>query len=233
MLVAIAKRVNRVVCVSRAAAHNALALGVPESRVIVVHSGLAPIDTIDAPGEEPVLRLGIVGQIGPWKGHDDLLDALALLSRNNVRVLLRIFGMGAPAYVASLERRVAELHLSDQVEWCGYRTDQADIFRSIDVCVVPSRFEEPFGMSALEANGFGRPVICSSRGGLPEIVRNGVTGLIVDARRPDQLAQAIETYARRPDLVKVMGEAARQRAQDEFSLSRFVEQFARVIEAVA
>jgi glycosyltransferase involved in cell wall biosynthesis len=232
VLGAIAKRVGRVVCVSHAAAHNALTLGVPESQVTVVHSGLAPIDPIDAPGEQPILRLGIVGQIGPWKGHDDLLDALALLSRDNVRVLLRIFGTGAPAYVESLKTRVAELNLLDQVEWCGFLNNQADIFRRIDVCVVPSRFKEPFGMSALEANGFGRPVICSSRGGLPEIVENGVTGLIVDAHRPDQLAQAIETYVRRPDLVKAMGEAARRRAQSDFSLEGFVERFAHVIEEV-
>ena len=233
VLVAIAKRVSRVVCVSRATARNVLALGVPESQVTVVHSGLTSVDPIDAPGQQPMLRLGIVGQIGPWKGHDDLLDALALLSRDNVRVLLRIFGTGAPAYVESLKSRVAELILLDQVEWCGFLSNQADIFRSIDVCVVPSRFEEPFGMSALESSAFGRPVICSSRGGLPEIVKNGVTGLIVNAHRPDQLAQAIETYVRRPDLVKAMGEAARQRAQSDFSLARFVEQFARVIDEVA
>ena len=233
VLVSIARRVSRVVCVSRATARNVLALGVPESQVTVVHSGIAPVDPIDAPGQQPMLRLGIVGQIGPWKGHDDLLDALALLSRDNVRVLLRIFGTGAPAYVESLKRRVAELNLLDQVEWCGFLSNQADIFRSIDVCVVPSRFEEPFGMSALESSAFGRPVICPSRGGLPEIVKNGVTGLVVDAHRPDQLAQAIETYVRRPDLVKAMGEAARQRAQSDFSLARFVEQFARVIDEVA
>jgi len=232
VLAAISKRVKRVVCVSRAVAYNVMALGVPESRVTVVHTGLPPIEPIPAPGDLPMLRLGIVGQIGPWKGHDDLLDALALLARNNVRVLLRIFGTGAPAYVESLKRRAAALNLRDQVEWSGFLSNHADIFRGIDVCVMPSRFEEPFGMSALEANGYGRPVICSSRGGLPEIVENGVTGLIVDAQRPDQLAQAIDACVGRPGLVKTMGEAARKRAQDAFSLARFVEKFSRLIEEV-
>jgi glycosyltransferase involved in cell wall biosynthesis len=233
MLGAIARRVSRIVCVSRAGAHQVLALGVPESQVTVVYNGLPLADPIDAPGEQPTLRLGIVGQIGPWKGHDDLLDALALLARRNVRVLLRIFGSGAPAYVESLKRRVAELDLVDRVEWCGFLRNQAEIFRQIDVCVVPSRCEEPLATSALEANGFGRPVICSSRGGLPEIVEDGVTGFVVDAHRPDQLARAIETYARRPGLVQAMGEAARQRAQSHFSLACFVERFTQVIEQVA
>jgi glycosyltransferase involved in cell wall biosynthesis len=229
MLAALAHRVRRIVCVSEAAARNALALGVRPSQVTVVHSGLGPVAPIDVPARQPMLRLGIVGQIGPWKGHDDLVDALALLAHNNVRVLLRIFGSGAPAYVESLKQRVAELDLLDQVEWCGFQTEQAEIFRSIDVCVVPSRFEEPFGMSALEAQGFGRPVICSARGGLPEIVQDGVTGFVVDACRPDRLAQAINSYAQRPDLVRTMGEAARRRAQSDFSLARFADRFAHVI----
>jgi glycosyltransferase involved in cell wall biosynthesis len=233
MLGAIAGRVSRVVCVSRAVAHQALALGVPASQVTIVHNGLPPVDPIDAPGEQPTLRLGIVGQIGPWKGHDDLLDALALLSRSNVRVLLRLFGTGTPTYVAALKRRIAELDLLDRVEWCGFLSDQAEIFRNIDVCVVPSRCEESLPTSALEANAFGRPVICSSRGGLPEIVENGVTGFIVDAQRPDRLAHAIETYARRPELVQTMGRAARRRAQSHFSQAGFVERFTHIIEQVA
>src|SRR5262249_26113791 len=233
MLAMLANRVRRVVCVSQAAARNAMALGVPESRVTVVHSGLGPVDPIDAPAEQSTLRLGIVGQIGPWKGHDDLLEALALLARDNEPVLLRIFGSGDPAYVASLKRRAAELGVLDRLEWRGYLSDQADIFRSIDVCVVPSRVEEPFGMSALEWNRFGRAVICSARGGLPEGVEDGVTGFVVDANRPDRLAQSIATYIRRPDLVKTMGAAARRRAESRFSLTGFVERFTRVIEQAA
>ena len=80
MLRAIAKKVGRVVCVSRAVARSVLALGVPESQVVVIHNGLPLHDSIAAPGERPPLRLGIVGQIGPWKGHEDLLEALALLA---------------------------------------------------------------------------------------------------------------------------------------------------------
>jgi glycosyltransferase involved in cell wall biosynthesis len=178
------------------------------------------------------LRLGIVGQVGAWKGHDDLLDALALLSRHGVRAVLRIFGTGAPAYIDSLKRRVTELSLQNQVEWCGVVKDLAELYGNIDVCVVPSRCEEALGMSAIEASGFGRPVICSARGGLPEIVDDHVTGLVVEAERPDQLAQAIKSLARNPNLIKVMGDSARKRIEREFSLERFVGQFIQVVEAL-
>src|SRR5207244_3822385 len=72
VLGAIAKKVGRVVCVSDAVACSVLALGVPESRLTVIHNGLPPLDSMSVPTDQARLRLGIVGQIGPWKGHEDL-----------------------------------------------------------------------------------------------------------------------------------------------------------------
>jgi glycosyltransferase involved in cell wall biosynthesis len=232
VLRAIAKKVGRFVCVSHAAARAVVALGVPESRLVVVHNGLPPVDSIPAPGGQPTLRVGIVGQIGPWKGHDDLIDALALLSRDGVHTTLRIFGTGNPEYLASLKRKVSKLQLDDKVQWCGFVSSPVEIYTNLDICVVPTRIEEPFGMSALEAGGFGRPVICSIRGGLPEIIQHGVTGFAVEAQRPDQLANAIKSFIHDPLLIKTMGEAARNRIQVKFSLERFIAQFTEVIEEI-
>ena len=227
---AIAKQVSRVVCVSHAAARAVVALGVPESHVVVVHNGIPPVASIPAPGGQPALRVGIVGQIGPWKGHDDLIDALALLSRDGAHATLRIFGTGNPEYVASLKRKVSKLQLDDKVQWCGFVSSPVEIYTNMDICVVPTRIEEPFATSALEASGFGRPVICSARGGLPEIIDHGVTGFAVEAQRPDQLAKAMKRFAHDPLLVKRMGEAARNHIQREFSLEQCVKKFIHVIE---
>jgi glycosyltransferase involved in cell wall biosynthesis len=106
-----------------------------------------------------------------------------------------------------------------------------EIYTNLDICVIPSRIEEPFATSALEAGGFGRPVICSLRGGLPEIIDDGVTGFAVEAQRPDLLANAIKSFAHDPILIKTMGKAARSRIQSEFSLERFIAQFTQIIEA--
>jgi glycosyltransferase involved in cell wall biosynthesis len=232
VLRAIAKKVGRVVCVSHAVARTITALGVPESHVVVVHNGLPPFDPIPAPGGQPALRAGIVGQIAPRKGHDDLIDALALLCRDGAHATLRIFGAGDPEYVASLKRKVSKLQLDDKVQWCGFVRSQVEIYTNLDICVVPTRIEEPFATSALEAGGFGRPVICSARGGLPEIIEHGVTGFAVEAQRPDQLANAMKSFAHDPLLIKTMGEAARNRIQTEFSLERFIAQFTQVIEEI-
>jgi glycosyltransferase involved in cell wall biosynthesis len=229
---AIAKKVHRIVCVSEAVARSVLSVGIPKAQVAVVHSGLPSIERLCARDGQGVLRLGIAGQVGEWKGHDDLVDALALLSRDTAKILLRIFGSGTAIYIQSLKQRIEERQLGDQVEWCGFVSNPSDIFESIDVCVVPSRCEEALGMTALEASSFGRPVICTSRGGLPEVVIDGVTGFVIEAQRPEQLASAINAFVQNPALVNIMGEAARTRIRSEFSLDRCVKGFVRIIEQV-
>ena len=100
------------------------------------------------------------------------------------------------------------------------------------MCVLCQPIDDPLPTSALEAGGYGRPVIGSSRGGPPEIIEHGVIGFAVEAQHPDQLAQAIKSFAHDPILIKTMGEAARKRIQTEFSLERCVGQFIQVVEEI-
>jgi glycosyltransferase involved in cell wall biosynthesis len=229
VLCAIARRVGRVVCVSHAVARSIIAVGVHQEKVTVIHNGIPPVGWSFPPLRQRTLRLGIVGQVGPWKGHDDLLDALALLLREGTVVSLIIFGTGEASYVESLKRRASDLGLVERVEWRGFVLDQAEIFGAIDVCVVPSRVEEALGMTAIEASGFGHPVICSARGGLPEVVKDGSTGFVVEAKRPEQLAEAIKSFVQHPDRIRTMGDAAREHIQRNFSIEQCVEKFIRVI----
>jgi glycosyltransferase involved in cell wall biosynthesis len=226
---AIAARTGGIVCVSHAVAQSVLALGVPEERVSVIHNGVAAATWTSSTGEEAMLRVGIVGQIAPWKGHEDLLDALALLTRSGQHIILLIFGAGEHSYMESLKRKIADLGLCANVQWRGFVIDQTDIYSNIDVCVMPSRFEEPFGMSALEAGAHARPVICTSRGGLIEIIQDRKTGLLVDAQRPDQLAHAIGILAHDRNLLRRMGAAAQAHVQSNFSSAAFGRRFASLI----
>jgi glycosyltransferase involved in cell wall biosynthesis len=230
---AIARRVGRIVCVSQAVASRLFLHGVPDKSVVVIRNGIPFAERSGGVGDGESLRLGIVGQIGAWKGHEDLLDALRLLRRDGIRPSLLIFGSGAPEYVATLQRRAAQLGIEPQIEWRGYVAEKSLIYPLIDVCIVPSRAAEPLATSAIEASGFGCPVICSSGGGLPEIVEDGKTGFVVEAERPEQLAGAIKVLARNRDLVKSMGAAAQTRARTEFSMQRFVNAFTQVLEELS
>lgn len=219
------RRFRYIVCVSQAVKRRAQAIGVPEARLRVIYNGIEHVAPPVKRNADKSFRLGIVGQVGPWKGHDDVVEALGLLSRRGMRVALSIIGAGPRDYVDKLKQRVVELGIDRRVEWSGFVADQREIYENIDVCVQPSRFEEPFGMSALEASAFGLPVVCTARGGLPEVVQHGETGLVVEAENPAQLADAIARLANDPERCKTMGEAARNRATTVFSLANMVNQF--------
>jgi glycogen(starch) synthase len=144
-------------------------------------------------------------------------------------VSLRIYGVGEPSYVRALKQKIAALGLVDRVEWLGFVDDQDEIYGAIDLCAMPSRFDEPFGLSAIEAAMRGRPTVCSARGGLTEIVEGGVTGLVVEAKRPDSLAAAIASLAADRSRLRDMGEAARERARARYSTAALASRFAAVL----
>jgi len=223
-------RVARVICVSAAVAATMKAIGIPEAKISVIYNGV----TIEKAAEREVaggmLRLGIVGQIGEWKGHDDLLEAVAILARRGLPIVLDIFGRDSSPYGESLRQRANELGISGITRWRGFVADQAEIYGNIDVCVVPTRSAEPLATSALEAGAFGRPVICSARGGLPEIVEDGVTGFVVAPECPEELARTIEAFLLDPELQNRMGDAAQRRIREKFLHARFSEEFSRAIE---
>ena len=211
-------------------------VGAPPGKISVVRNGAifqandlkkdAKLHGTRAPlNEGTKIRLGIVGQVSPHKGHHCLVEAVRLLHDRQVKVSVRVFGGGPPAYTGLLKARIAAVALSDAWQWMGYEQDQSKIFANIDILLVPSCFDEPFGMVAAEASAYGVPVVASRKGGLPEIVEDGVTGWLVDANAPGQLADKIEWLIRNPQQARDMGIAGRERVLREFTIERMVAEF--------
>jgi len=226
---AIARRTRCIVCVSEAVARSLVAIDIPSERLAIIHNGLKVPAEVPPRGTQDVLRFGIVGQIGAWKGHDDVFDALRILASNGRRIELKIFGAGSDAYVDFLRRKAIQFDAEAMVKWCGYVGNQEALFSELDVVLAPSRITESFGMSALEAAAFGRPVICSSQGGLPEIVEDGATGFVVQPCQPEILAQAMSRFIENRELVGKMGDAGRRRAVQLFSIEDVARKFCNVL----
>jgi len=152
------------IAVSEAVGRALREQGVPRDKVHVVQNGIAPVPAAGAEkndeSEAPV-RIGIIGQVGAWKGHDDLTEALRLLRRRGCSFTCDIVGSGEDEYVQALQNRIARYELDDHVRWRGFVKDQAAIYAPLDVCVVPSRFREPFGLVAAEAGWAGLPVVAA------------------------------------------------------------------------
>ena len=162
-------------------------------------------------------RLAVVGRLIPIKGHDVLLRALARVREQLPEVTLEIAGDGP--LEPELRATVSRLGLGERVSFLGRVAPPGPVFERAEVVVVPS-FGEGFGMVALEAMERGRPVVASDVGGLPEIVADGRTGLLVPPGDPEAFAAAIVELAGDPARAADMGAAGRTRALAEFSQER-------------
>ena len=181
--------------------------GFDRSAFTVVHYGIEPGPPPPPPPAEP--KLAAVGRLIPIKGLDVLLRAFATARREVPALTLELAGAG---------RLEAELRAAapDGVTFLGRVSAVAPVYERNAIVVVPSR-GEGFGMVALEAAERGRPSIVSAVGGLPEIVDDGATGVVVPPEDVDALARAIVDLAGDPERVRRLGAAARQRAIDSFS----------------
>ena len=200
--------------------------GFAEDDFVVVPYGIVA-DAEVAADPEPG-SLVCVGRLVPIKGHDVLLRAFAVAQMALPGLDLRLAGSGA--LEPELRRRVAELGLEGAVHFLGRVSPVQPLLESAGIVVVPS-LGEGFGMVALEAMERGRPVIASDVGGLPEIVVDGETGLIVPNGDDAALAAAIVDLAQDPVRAAAMGRAGRRRAVEVFDQRRCTERTAALYDA--
>jgi glycosyltransferase involved in cell wall biosynthesis len=229
------QRLHCFVAVSYAAADSLRALGVAPAKIRVIYNGvadpLAGATLRAAPSDQT--RIGIVGQVCEWKGHDDLIDAFSTVRQSHPGVELHIFGRGTAEYEAKLKSRIAALQLSRSVKWRGFVSDRQLIFNELSICVVPSRSNDTLPTTAIEAGMFGVPVIATTRGGLPEIVEHGITGFLVAPQTPAEIATRLNEMIENSQLRATMGERARVAMLSKFGKDRFVKEFREVLRARA
>jgi glycosyltransferase involved in cell wall biosynthesis len=190
-------------CNSRAGADDAVRDDrIEPSRVLVIANGVEiPAATAD-PARQPATGV-VVANMRAGKGHLDLLDALALLDAPP-SVCLVGDGPERPA----IEERIGRLGLRGAVGLAGARPDARRLLADYQFAVLPSH-HEGLPNAVLEAMAAGLPVVATAVGGVPEIVTDGVTGLLVPPRTPADLAAAIGRLAADPALRARLGAAGR------------------------
>jgi len=221
------------IAVSEYIADRLRTLGVFREKIKVVHNGVDPASVVSGrppparkeEDEAGPIRIGIVGQVGAWKGHDDLIEALSVLRSElgESAFECHVYGTGDKEYERALKRKAERINIAKCVQWHGFVKDIASIYEGLDVVVVPSRHEEPFGLVAAEAGLWGLPVIVTECGGLPEIVVDEETGFIVEPESPRQIADALLTLIHSPSLRGKMGERAKKRVQANFTSKNMVD----------
>ena len=178
---------------------RAAAPGAWEESSCVIHMGIRlprPADVPSPAGDGT--RLACIGNLLPVKGHVYLLQAMEILKRRRVACSLRIIGDGALA--ADLRRTMEDLGLGDRVSFAGFVANDELLLSykrgEIDAVVMPSidlggGVHEGIPVTLMEAMAYGIPVISTTTGGTPELLRDGA-GILVPSRDPAALAEAIE-----------------------------------------
>jgi glycosyltransferase involved in cell wall biosynthesis len=178
------------------------------------------------PPDVPVI--GCVARLMRWKGQASLLEAFAYVRATVPDAQLVLAGLPADQspdgdgdYRDYLVRRVDALGLGDAVKLPGFlpQDDMPQFYAALDVLAHPS-IEEPFGLAVVEAMACSRPVVAIDGGGIPEIIRNGVDGLLVAAEQPQLMASAIIGLLRNPEVARQLADAGRERVLQAFTPNR-------------
>lgn len=209
--------------------------GVPEARIGLIYNGVdmrpyrsaqaQPKDLRKSLGlEENTLVISIVANLIPYKGHDDLLDALSLIcSKLPQPWSLLCIGKDS-GILQSLKEKTAALQLQENVIWLGQRRDVHSLLQISDIGVLSSH-EEGLANAIIEGMMAGLPMVATDVGGARESILDGQTGFIVPPAMPEDLGKAILALAADEGLRTKMGQAGQRYACEKFSLDSCVGQY--------
>lgn len=181
---------------------------------------------VESESTSPVL-VGVVTRITPEKGIHILVKAMSELKKSYLEggVDIKLLIVGGPyfqkdyEYLESLKQEVVELGVEDSVIFTGFLPDTRVVTTLLDIVLVPSIIPEACPRTIIEAMAVGRPVIATPLGGSKELV-TPETGILVPPEDPKAFASAIKTLAKDNNKLTEMGESARQRAEELFSIQK-------------
>jgi glycosyltransferase involved in cell wall biosynthesis len=171
------------------------------------------------------LRFGFIGRICPEKGIQWLLEAFTASARPSDSLV--VAGKGETGFVEALKARFS----SPSVRFIGH-VNPVVFYEQVDVVVIPSLWNEPFGRTAIESLAHGIPVIATKRGGLTEIIRDGTTGIVVDPDEPGSLVHALRRFSTEPDVVRRLarnGADELSAFSEDVALDRYLGLYAGVV----
>jgi len=174
--------------------------------------------------------IGFFGRFAPVKGPDQFIEVAARILRQVPK--LRVLMVGDGPMLHALKRRAGELHLDEIITWTGWRSDIPELVAALDLLLNTSR-NEGQGRVVVEAAAAGVPTVALANGGIGEVVVAGETGLLADHDDLEALADAAVRLLLDPRWRQRMGEAARKRAREKFSVEVMIAKLEELYTALA
>ncbi len=175
--------------------------------------------------------VGLISYLRSYKGHEYFIEAAALVLAQAKDVTFLIVGEGPEEH--RLRDRIASLGLSSKVRMLGFRDDLLNVFRSLDVFVIPSVEGDTIPQVLMQALAMGLPVVSTTVGSIPDVVQEGTTGFVVPPRDAGALAGRILALLDDAALRTDMGRRGRTLVEREYSLSRMLDRLEEVYAKVA
>lgn len=206
---------------------------IPANKILTVANGidLGRIDSAPAINlEQYRLQEGaplwcVVGRLNEAKGHSDLLEALALY-RDEGHAFSCVF-VGEGELQASIEAQISQLKLGDRVKLLGWHPSAIGFIKSADALLMPSRWEG-LPMTLLESMAAGTPVVATSVGGIPDVISDGVNGLLYPAGDAKALMAALHRLQYTEGLANSMAAHAEQHAREHYSAAKVAHEYERL-----
>jgi glycosyltransferase involved in cell wall biosynthesis len=241
---AVAARINnqlssRIIAVSKAVEKNLLEMGIPKNKIQVIYGGVQVVKILP---KEDIVQLrasygisekdivfGMAARLSEVKGHQYLIQAADQVLKKRKDVKFIIAGTGPLEH--KLKKMVQDLKIEDSVVFTGFIKDVENIYNIMDVNMITSS-SEALCLSLIEGMSLGKPMIGTEVGGVPELVIQNQTGLLVPVADVEALAGAIEELAGNSELRSSMGQNAEKMMMEKFSASEMTAEIYKLYQEV-
>jgi len=220
---------DRIITISKGIRRVLLTEGIPEQKLVCIPSGIDPRpyqrpcekDWFDEEFglDSTVKAVGVIAQLIPRKGHRYLIEAAPKILKICPEARFLFFGQGP--LEKDLKALCREHGLAGKISFAGFRLDLERIFPCLSVAVHPATMEG-LGVSLLQASAAGTPIVATRAGGIPEIVRNGENGYLLEPGDVNGIADAVISLLTDPGKAREFGQAGRERMLSHFSIEKMV-----------
>ena len=241
--------INTNIYISNSVAKHHLAEGESRLKFKIIHNGVNTDNYSQLYDSEKIRKefdckpeeilIGHIARISWWKGHEVFIEALAQLIKNFKNVKGIIIGGLAELeyernkrYLDSLQKMVKYFGIEEKILFTGHREDVPRIMAALDIIVNATSTREPFGLTIIEGMVSGKPVIATAAGGALDIIEDGVNGILVPTKDSNSLAKAIVKIIIDKKKSEKMGNAAKQRIIENFTVKHQITALQQLYESI-
>lgn len=216
---------NKIIAVANAAKDNLTEAGVSEKKITVIKNGVDPVKKYTAEELEQARKFyeltednfvfGMIARIEDIKGHDFFLEAAHSLKGKFPDA--RYFICGTGSYAQNVKQKIKDLGIEDIVIYLGHVNDVTSVMNVINVNVNASYGTEATSLSLLEGMSLGKPIIASNYGGNPELVENGINGMLFESKNKDELADCMQKIMENKDLYETLCNGAKNLYEEKYT----------------